>query len=91
MFKLVFHTLRRLCFIQFPSQPADLVTWATNGESRFQFDVEVEKQEPGEDMATIGSWSARALRPHQGPSLELEAGQENSLLLKSKREVLQVR
>ena len=41
-------------------------------------------------MATIGTWSARPLRPDEQPSLELAAGQEDSLVLKSKREVLQV-
>ena len=66
------------------------MTWSTNGGSRFQFSADVKKKEPGEDLVTIGTWSAKPLRPAQGPSLELVAGQEDSLILKSKREVLQV-
>ena len=66
------------------------MTWSTNGLSRFQFDVDVEKQEPGEEMAPIGTWSARPLRPEHQPSLDFIAGQEGSLILKSNREVLQV-
>ena len=79
-----------MCFIQFPGQPAATVTWSSNGLSRFQFDVDVAKQEPGDEMATIGTWSARPLRPQSQPSLDLLAGQEGSLLLRSNREVLQV-
>ena len=76
--------------IQFPGQPASTVAWSTNGRSRLQFDVDVEKQEPGDEMATIGTWSARPLRPEHQPSLDFVAGQEGSLILKSNREVLQV-
>ena len=71
-------------------QPSDHLTLATNGMSRFQFDVEVARQEPGEDLTTVATWSARPLRPEPQPSLEFVAGQEDSLVIKSKREVLQV-
>merc|ERR1719331_1591298 len=79
-----------LTSFNFPEHPADTVTWSTNGLSRFQFAVDVEKQEPGDDMATIGTWKARPLRTDQRPSLEFLAGQEDSLVLRSNREVLQV-
>ena len=69
---------------------SDHLTLATNGLSRFQFDVEVARQEPGEDLTAVATWAARALRPEPQPSLEVVAGQEDSLVIKSKREVLQV-
>ena len=59
---LIISTLSRLKFILFPHQPTDQVTWGPNGLSLFQFDVEIEKQEPGDDLAPVATWSARPLR-----------------------------
>ena len=58
---LIISTLSRLKFILFPQQSADQLTWGPNGLSLFQFDVEIEKQEPGDDLAPVATWSARPL------------------------------